>query len=223
MDTTKAMILDWERKIREHDTKPLSNSYFSFTPDQNEKQAIALCRYVFEKVLHWTPEDVRNNITGEIIETLMLKKAYGKFIFPRELSSRSDYWYIAKKCYPEKIHDYTAEDIWKMEYLKVLDNRCGKFPKNYFSETNGELRAKIFLLHQLESTVQFEDLEEMYTFFANNQRASKYIADCKLKAPLDTLFASPLEYMHESLPAEQKDEFLLKFVEFTEMDRMRQK
>ena len=219
METTKAMKLDWEKKMRENDTKALSNSYFSYSPEQNEKEAIELFRYVFGEVLHWTPDDIRNRLTMDIIDKLKLKKPYGKFLFPRELSARGDYWYIAKKCYPDRIHGASIEDIWKMEYLKVLDNRCGKFPKNYFTESEGQLRAKVFLLHQLNGTVRFESAEELYMFFADSATATKYLDSLKLKTPLEVLFHSPLEYLHEALPEVQRDEFLFKFAEFTEMDK----
>ena len=219
METTKAMILDWESKIRNNDKKKLSSSYFCYDDAQNEKEAIVLFRYVFEKVLHWTPEDIRNNISMEIIEKLKLKKAYNQIIFPRELSRRSDCFYLAKKCYPDQIHGLNQDDIWRMEYMKVLDNKYEKFPKNYFSEAAGDLRAKVFLLYQLETQAKFRNKEEMYMFFADTPQAIKFLKSVKLKTPLDLLYASPLEYMHESLPESQKDEFLFKFAEFTQMDK----
>ena len=59
----------------------------------------------------------------------------------------------------------------------------------------------------------------MYMFFADTPQAIKFLKSVKLKTPLDLLYASPLEYMHESLPESQKDEFLFKFAEFTQMDK----
>lgn len=219
METTKALILEWESRMRNNDKKGLPNAFFSYDAVQNEKEAIALFRYVFEKVMHWTPEQVRNTISLEIIEKLRLKKAYKRIIFPRELSPRGDCFYLAKKCYPDQIHGYDQEDIWRMEYLKVLDSPYGKFPKNYFSESVGELRAKVFLMYQLETRSKFKNQEEMYMFFADTKKATTFLESVKLKTPLDLLYLSPLEYLHESLPTSQKNEFLFQYAEFFQMDK----
>ena len=219
METTKAMILEWEKRLRENDNRPLPKVFFSYDDEQNEKEAIILFKYAFEKILQWTPEDARNNLNKEIIEKLKLKRVYKKIIFPRGLSYRGDYWYVAKKCYPDKIHGCGKEDIWKMLYLNVLANPNGKYPKEYFCDADGKLKAKLFLMHQLENYVRFSNIEEMYKFFSSTAEANEFLKECKLLPAMKVHFDSPLEYMHESLPVEQRDNLLLMFTEFQNMDK----
>ena len=201
------LLIDvWEKSIREDSNVKISSKYFPYPKQsqENHKLAITLFRYVFS-VLEWTPHDVMNFISKDIIEKLHLESAYNQLIFPAEVSPRSNPNYIAKLCYPDALPELSRENIWLMTYQKVLSG--GNFKKDFFTDENRYKKARLFLNWYLinHPKKEFTDLHTTYDFFAS-KKGKTFLKSIKLEKPCEQLFESPLEYFHESLP-DDGDEF----------------
>jgi len=230
-DTTDAMIQEWERMLANNEEIRLSDVYFSYSPEQNHNEACFLFRYVFENILEWTPHDVMNYMSAEVVEKLGLTKAYSKLLWPSEVKNgkkskifdpRSAYGYIAALCYPSAIKEYDIHNIWIMEYNRELSGEKRASIKNFECE-HGYDKARLLLNYWLMNhpDERFKDLESMYNFFASD-KANDYLKKIKLDKARECFFATPLEYFHESLTEDdenggQKSEFLLQFTEFNKM------
>lgn len=239
-ETTDILIQIWENSIRTNDMKPLPQKFFSYTAEQNHEEACYLFRYVFEKILDWTPYDALNYLNEEIVTKLNLKKAYNNFNWPEELDKgRSSYYYVAAMCYPDIITDYNEHNLWIMEYNQLLskveaDNKKSKeknakpnrISPNSFTIDNGYDKARFLLNHYLVThpNEEFTDLETTYEKFANSAFANKFLSNIKLNGACKIFFGTPLEFFHQSLPNDGDDEFsrndfLYNFTQFKEMDK----
>lgn len=213
-DNTRLAILELERLYRENSNKKLSSDYFAYTDEQNERTAIEIFKYVFEEILHWSPTDVQNCMSVEVINKFHLSVPYLKLRFPRELNKRRDYFYVATIVYPDKIHGFSERDAILHLYRNVLASKTGKFPKEYFVENEGELRAKVCLQYVLGNKYFFKNVEELYETFADETKGNKLLEEYKLGKPKRFLFESCLEYAHGSLPARQREPFLYAYYNF---------
>lgn len=213
-DLVRQMLLDYERLVPEDSTKKLSRDYFSFTDEINEKMAIECFKYAFEKILHWGPRDIINGMTPQVLRRLHLLLPNTKLRYPKGLNPKTDLFYIAKICYPNQVRGFNKRDIILHTYRNILDRKDGKFGKNYFLNNEGNLRARICMQYLLQTDTSWESKKALYEFFANEKEATKYIKSKGLTQALNICFDSPLEYMHESLPSEQKDNLYFSYYSF---------
>ena len=211
---TANALMEYESLFRKEKKQKMSNACFKYSAEQNEKTAIEIFKYAFEEILGWTPADVVNNLNAEVIRAMNLETPYAKLIYPRELKKERDYFYVAKICYPEKIHSFSERDIILYMYKAVLDSKNGKFPKEYFVERDGDLRAKVCLQYVLTSKEFFKNKDELYGFFAKESKASAFLKKYHLLSARSVLFESSLDYLHASLPMQQRDEFLYAYYKF---------
>lgn len=202
----KLLIEVWEESIREDSDVKVTAKFFPYAKgcEENHRLAVILFKHVFS-VLEWTPHDVMNFMSQEIISLLHLESAYSQLIFPPEVSPRSNPSYIAKICYPDKLPELSQENLWLMNYQKILSS--GRFKRDFFLDKNRYKKACLFLNWYLVNHPQkgFDNLEAAYHFFAS-EKAMPFLKKIKLDKPCEQLFASPLEYFHNSLP-EDGDEY----------------
>ncbi len=171
----------------------------------NEKQALAVFRYAFEVYLRWSPIQIRENITKELLEKMKLTQLIRYLQFPAEINPEKDCYYIANIMYP-----YLLDIDFKKNVLHVFKESLKnkeKLPKEFLSEAIGEIRANICMQYILSEKMYFETTEELYYYFYSKkgiQELKKY----KLYGAIGNFYNSPLEFMHFSLPQAQKNEFL---------------
>ena len=232
-ETTDILIQMWENSIRTNDMKPLPQKFFSYTAEQNHEEACYLFRYVFEKILDWSPYDALNYLNEEIVTKLNLRKAYNNFNWPEELNKgRSSYYYVTAMCYPDIIRDYDEHNLWIMEYNNLLSkaeiekNRKAKkkqdngspvkknakpnrISPNAFTIDKGYDKARFLLNHYLinHPNEAFVDLETTYEKFADSTFANKFLSDIKLNGACHVFFGTPLEFFHQSLPNDGDPEY----------------
>lgn len=215
-DNEANMIIAYDRVIRNEDEKKLSNGFFRYTEEHNERMAIAVFKHVFEDILEWTPEDVVNNASKELIDCMKLSVPYSKLRYPKELNKSTDYFYIAYIVYPEKFKNvFSRQKLILNMYENILDKKDNKFPKDYFSSEDGGLRSKICLQRALTKEGGFKNVEDMYQKFANTKWAKNFFRKYRLDFVLDTLYkGDALDYLHHSLSSNQQDHLALAYYQF---------
>ncbi len=222
-DTTDLLIQTWEQGLRENSMKPLSPVFFSYSKEQNHEEACALFRYVFEKILGWSPYDVINYLNYDIIDKLNLKKAFSNLSYPPEYKDRRcACFYVGVLCYPEIIRDFRKTNVWIMEYNNILHKGRGYYVT--FEKDTGYDKARFLLNYYLVNNPdpRFTDLETAYAFFASSD-AEPFLKSIKLWSPCEQFFMSPLEYFHMSLPDDtdedtSRSDLTLQFTEFKQLN-----
>lgn len=175
------------------------------TGDVNAYEAL---RYIFEEFLKWTPYQVRDCLTLEIVKLMKMESLINRVPCPPELDRNRDFEYVAWFLYP-KTKNCNQKDLSIRVYRRLIDGEIVRFPKGYFDGTKrGWFRAQCTFQYMLiEYFPPFEDLESLYRFFAGPE-GRKAIQRYKLTVPLQELYETPLDYLHDSLSPIQKSEAL---------------
>jgi hypothetical protein len=173
---------------------------------KNSKYADSVLRYVFEDYLGMTPREVRDKLTLEIIELLRIKPVIQKQIeCPAELDSDTELQYIAWHLYPQT-RNATNESLIIKVYMEMLSGKRRKYPKRFFDNLTGENRAKILLKIMINEYICAESIESLYALFADNAQIIPLLNKYKLNTPIACIYESPLEYLHESLGRQGRDD-----------------
>lgn len=158
--------------------------------------------YIFSYYLHWTPIQVRDCLTPEIVDAMKLEAFIKRIPCPPEvLPRKGELYYVAWYIYPFTRNASRVELVAKV-YMDVLNERITKFPKGYFDGNDGYSRARILFLTMIREFMSFTSQEEMYAFFAS-EAGKEAIKEHKLNVPLRELYSSPLDYLHDSLGEKQ--------------------
>lgn len=175
---------------------------------EREENALYIIRYAFETYLRWSPQDVKNYITLEIIQRLKLDR-YLKYINTPpyiQLSNKHDIFYIAAKLYPDEIK-FDEKKLVLRVYKKILSRDLKRFPKDYLSGYDGYVRSQLCFRYMVTQFMSFGSIDEIYEFFGT-RKCKKAMEKYHLMNVCQKLYTTPLDYMHESLSDRQKDELL---------------
>lgn len=201
----RAMLEDYERHLRMGKNMP--KTYFNGCSDAVKNgRAVLLFKYFFEKVVEWTPLEIINYLTKDVIDNkAKLSKAYSAVDFPKEFSKK-DYFYIAKLCYPDEIgYMFNYRDLIILRYKKVLES--GKtFPKKFFDTPDGNDKARIIMQYALlTSDIKFRNIDDLCEYFSHRKTSDDFLSKAKLKNVCAMNFTSPLEFAYYSLSPTQRD------------------
>lgn len=175
--------------------------------EQGPHMCAELLRNIFSIYLHWTPVDVREKLTPEVVHRLKIAPLIKRIPCPPEVDPSKEMYYVAWYLYPETRNIQEPELIIKL-YTDILEGKVKKFPGGYFDGNDGYLRAHILFLTMVrEYLPPFENLDALYRFFASPE-GKNCIVRYKLVVPLHELYGSALAFLHDSLPWVQKDEYL---------------
>jgi hypothetical protein len=204
-------VISFESYLREYDEiltgkrKAFSASLMS--KNQGTLMCVKMLRHIFKYYMHWTPTDVRDKLTPEVIKAMKIEPLIKRLPCPPELDPEKELYYIAWHLYPETQTVSSIDLIVKL-YSDLLNGRIKKFPAGYFDGTDGACRAQILLRVMIQEFLPpFSSLESMYAFFASGE-GRKAINDYRLTVPLQELYGTPLAYFHDCLSDNQKDEEL---------------
>lgn len=200
--------------------KNFPGAFWHSTPAISRRNALTIIRYAVEKLLGWTPQDVADAFTLNLMHMMKLHTLLKYLDIPNVYEGGFDAEYIAHLLYPREI-SYDPARVTLDVYEYVISDKIHAYPKRFFYDEDGAVRAKICLSYVLRTKLFFTSLEEMYARFAS-QEGQQILTDYHLtNAAL--LFDSPLDYLHQSLSAAQKNEFLYNYYKFKLMYRQQKK
>ena len=216
IDNETNMIIAYDRILSDENERRLPNGFFRYTDENNERMAILLFKHVFEDILDWTPENVLNNASKELIDRMKLAIPYSKLRFPKELNKNMDYFYIAYLVYPEKFANaFSRKKLILNMYENILDKKESRFPKDYFQSEDGELRSKICMQRALTKEGGFRSIDEMYQKFTDTKWANAFFKKYRLDFVLEALYGKDaLAYLHCSLSSNQQDPLAYTYYKF---------
>lgn len=218
MNTGKANSLMFEYELILLGKKNSFSSYFfNYNAEFNEKMALIVFRYAIEGFLKWTPKEAEAHLNKNIIKIMKLEQVLRFIRFPAELDPNVDLFYIAHLLYPRTVQFNTKELILRT-YKEVLSGKLYKFPKEYLSGNLGVTRACICFQYMVTQFLPFNNIEEMYKFFSTTN-GIKALKKYRLYAICTDIFDYPIDFLHESLSDNQKDEFFYHYYKFNITNR----
>ena len=211
MDILRSAIAEYEDMlIGKRQAMPAY--YFNYNANGNMKLTLQIMKYAFDTYLQWSPEQLRDCLTYEILERLKLQFLLRHIVFPVELDSAKDLFYIAWKLYPKTVH-FNEKDLILRVYKNLLDKKIQKYPKEFFDGRQGDLRAQVCLRYMIEQFLPFNAIDELYDYFAS-VKCVRVLRQNKLLIACRDLYDTPVEYLHKSLSKEQQNQFLYRFYDF---------
>lgn len=191
--------------------------YFKYGDNLSANYVYEIMKFAFEVYLKQSPEDIRDHFNKEISELMKLEPLMKYIDFPEELDKGSDYFYIAALLYPQQIK-FNEKELILRTFNRVLNGSLKKFPKEYFAGTRGSMRAGICLQYMLNQHYTFENTQALYKFFAG-PNGLKALKEYRLNSICNEMFDTPIDYLHDSLPTAQKDEWWYHYYKFIEYDK----
>lgn len=185
---------------------------FRGTLEDRRKTAGVVWRYAIENLLGWTPEQALLYLNQDIIKMLKLDLTYVKIDYEYSTKKFFDLRFILQYAYPGRIR-YNLEDNARSEYERVNhmnewenEKETYKFHKGYFSGPEGIERAAVVLNYAISIGLSELTTFELYRFFASKRKATLWLTDHEIETNVKSLYATPLEYLHYSLPPEESNE-----------------
>ncbi|MCD8083849.1 MAG: hypothetical protein LUE86_10165 [Clostridiales bacterium] len=193
-----------------------SSIYFGSKSVDNVGFAKFVFRKAIEVFLHWTPEEAQVKLNEDIITRMKLDRVMNYLNLPPDIERNHNWGQVVAYLYPEILHLHETEmvvDTYEAVLAGQENGGLYKFPKHYFDGQTGRKRGHICLRYLIEHNCVFENIRDMYKFFAS-EAGVRLINEKGLKLVLRDVFHSPVLYLHESLPEDMKDEFWYHYYEF---------
>ncbi len=167
-----------------------------------------IIRYACTYYLGWNDAKIKLNLNEDTLKTLKLYDFVNTYFqVPSELAFYRIYW-VLHILYPKE-YKYDFRTATLLVYEKILDGELTKYPKNFFLEANGRLRALICMQMALQRH-GFSSIENIYKKFSNEEFANRFIKDYHLEKAYfyNYQYFDVMTYVHEALPSHQRDEEL---------------
>lgn len=185
---------------------------FKGTERENCIEVGNIWRYAVTRILRWSPEEALRYLTTDIVETLCLDKTFSGINFLPGNKYFPDYGFILQYAFPNQIkYDFKKETLTEYQHVAKLgvwthDTGKYRYPKKFFVGVEGIQRAEFLLQYVVSMYLSHMTLTEQYDFFADTQKALKWLAKKKLDVPVKLMYnESPLEYFHYSLEYKEKN------------------
>lgn len=195
--------------------KNFSTTYFELSPEQNERMALAVFHHAIDRYLRWTQKQVKECLNWHIIRRMKLSSLMKYIRFPAESDREKDLYILIDKLYPNKRRPSLKEPTIAV-YNRVLSGEKTKFPKGYFDGITGNYRSLICFQYMITLLKPFDTVEDMYKFFASN-RGTAVLKKYKLQIVNNTIYETPVDFLHRALPPEHRNHFLFNMYKFNIM------
>lgn len=201
----RSLILEYEELLIGN-RRTLNQEFFVYGEYTNELMALEIMKYAFSTYLRWSEYELRDRISLKLLKMLKLDGLLRLIRFPPELNPQKDYFYIVWRLYPNTVNYSYEERVYRV-YKDVLEGNIAKFPKEYFSGADGRNRAILCFRYALEHISPFNSVREMYAHFGS-AAGGKTLKQAKLFVVGGDLFGTPLDYLHASLPLQQRNRLM---------------
>lgn len=193
------------------------------TEKEREEMAKEILKCAVKILLYdYTPEELYLFADRELLKKMKMLKIYELCVnYAKKNNSeeraldikKDDFKYLTKIVYPD-FYAFRNKKTKKAEilsnYTQFLEGKK-KLPAGYFRlGPEGEERLLICMNYILIEKLNFFSLEDLYLTFADKKEAKRILnryrlTDCKFYPDIK----NPLDFMYNSIPAEQRDEDLL--------------
>lgn len=188
-----------------------STKYFGKDNAKNSENAIKVFQYAFKRYLRWSPEALEERIDKELLVKLRLYPLLKFIPFPIEYDKDKDFFYLVTLVYNH--HNLSFRDKTIHTYEMILDGTTSKYPKDYFTGSDGLVKAGICFQYLINHNIIFESVNDLYSIFSSDT-GYEYLKKYKLLNACREAFDTPVDFLHFALPQENKNEFLFRYYKF---------
>ncbi|MDO4647443.1 MAG: hypothetical protein Q4B26_02245 [Eubacteriales bacterium] len=194
----------------------------NFSDDSKKEYAIHVIRYAIGSLLNWTPEEAYEHITYDLIKMLRLNELItDKYIYiPRDVDLTQDPEYLVYLAFSNEGISFDWKRQTMRVYTRIMKQEIENLPKKFFRGDTGEAKACFLLRYVISQEFPEASSEKLYEFFGTHSKAQKFLKEHHLEGVLDTsntLYITPLNYLHATLPADRRSEFLYHFWEMKDV------
>ena len=210
MERTRA-IRNYE-KLLTGETNKLTLKGSVLNPDELGKRAEldrnarSLVAFAVNYVLQWSPLEAYEHITDDIAKKLRFDEIARYMIFQQGVSKKN-YKYMISRAFPNEVKFNPSDQIIDI-YKDLLRGDINKFPRFIFDTETGDTSASKLLFYYLNNHLAIADINALYDTFGDPKTANQILRKAKLQRVCAEFYDSPLDYLHHSLPPEQRNLFL---------------
>lgn len=194
-----------------------SDRFFRKDSKENERNALFVMKYAFEKYLRMKPDALEQLLDRELMEKMHLTSLMRFIKFPPEYSKTKDYFYLTTLIYEQFSLSFRDRTIHM--YENVLSGKLSKYPKDYFTGSEGMVRAGICLQHMINHHMIAKNMNDLYHFFATQEGYEK-LQEEKLLKVCRELFETPVDYLNFTLSADLSDQYLFMYYKYCFLTEM---
>lgn len=191
-------IIEYE-KILCGEREKFSFSYVNL--NANTYTLREILRYAVEQILCWTPEEMADRFTNELIARLHLRDVVVKIPFPADLNRDVDTFYYADFLYPGSCIERRKEAALKYYTANVITVNSKKWSWIPPKEENG-IYLFNFLGYALEHNaygVDPDDLPSLYRFFGFRRRINAFLKDMGIMELCILQYPFPIDMLQDYL------------------------
>ena len=183
-------------------------------PGECEKNALKVYRFAIETFHNWDFDVAKSKLKRAFVKKMKLDTVNKYISYPIELDATRDYDYVLSLLYPRR-YSISSEELTERYYARILEEN-GRFQKGYFSDGKGREKACVCLRYILNCHPVGTSISSLYMFFSssrgkanNNLNGGRnYLRQYKLDHVCYDLYKNKLDFLHDALPASQKNDFL---------------
>lgn len=212
--TDQDIFYEYERVLLGRRKNYASEIFSGNSAAGKEEIALHFFRCVMEKYFGWTPEEAYHNLNKEIMDKMRLTPLLRFIRFPPEFDPSNDCFYIVAKAYPDKFHVDEVKQT-RIIYDRVLSGKISRFPKGFFENRGGYMRALFCLQYAIGEFTAFQTPEEMYKYFAYH--GVIFLRKYKLWDAFRMNFRGrhPLDYLNECMDTYSKYEYSFIYAKYS--------
>lgn len=180
-----------------------------------------ICRYACEYYLRWGPKQIARKLNLQFLRMMKLDNLVKKITFPSEISAPEKRTYLFTLMYPEIFGPYHKEFFVITFYRAVLSGERQKFPRSFFSGSQGaDQNARICLMYALSTYAGCRTAAECIEFMTS-PLAPSFLKKAKLYYVMKRKYQTPPAYVRDALAMAglcQPDWLYLRFGGMTQAD-----
>lgn len=187
------------------------------SPEDKERATRVIYRYAFEHILEWTPQEAEEHLTLAIVKSLKLDSLYKYIRFPPDIDPLKDLDYLVCFAYPSRQYD-AKKQILRV-YRRIMSGEDERFPKKIFDGPRGKEKGAVLLNEYIANNIVVFSMEDLYEQFADMATMNNKFRAAKIYAAARKLYPTPLDFLHNALSEEERDDFLYSFWQYMNVSR----
>ena len=214
----RGMLYDYEQSLLGKSNVVSPYFFRNNSDEENEKRAIYLLKFAIAYYLKWTPAFACEKLNWKVIELIKLDSVIKYIRYPINVEDEEDIFFVKVALFPNAMAP-DKEELTRMVYRKLLDRNLYKMPKGYFSDIGpGKERMEICLRYAISQEIGTYTPEEIYKYFAQTT-GKKLLKKYRLFSVCLKHYDTQVDFLHEALPKEKRDELWFRYYKFEIMQR----
>lgn len=206
--------------IERYEQHLLGNKNFVLNGSREEKERASkvIIRYAVTQLLGWDAKETEEHMTWHIIKCMHLDVLFKYIHFPSDIDPETDTDYIACIAYPN--YQYNVRRQIERVYGRILDGTIERFPKKIFDGARGKEKGAVLLNDFIAKNLVVRSTEDLYEQFADSAKMNNKFRDAYIYAAARKLYPTTLDYLHNSLPDDERDDFLYAYWQYINVSKM---